>query len=72
MMTVFLQTFNILQGTLPPLDNDLPEEYQRASEATVGEPTDDDNGEEEIQSGGDGGEVDATLPGKTHGQRRQA
>jgi hypothetical protein len=57
MSFVFPQTFNILQGTLPPIDDDLPEEYQEASEATDREPNeaDSDDDEEEVQSSGDGG-----------------
>jgi hypothetical protein len=33
---------------LPPLDDDLLEEYQEVSEASIGEPTDGDDEEEEI------------------------
>jgi hypothetical protein len=57
---------------LPLLDDDLPEEYQEESEAAIGEPTDGNDEEEEIQGSGDGGEVDTILPGKTCGQRRLA
>jgi hypothetical protein len=59
---------------LPPLDGDLPKEYQEASEAATVEPNkaDGNDEEEEVKSGSNGEEVDATLPGKTPGQRRQA
>jgi hypothetical protein len=69
---VFLlpQTINILLGTLPPFDKDLPKEYQEVRKvAVIGPPDGDDK--EVVQSGGDIGEVDTTLPGRTHSQKWQ-
>jgi hypothetical protein len=69
-----LQIFNIVQGCLPTLNDELPKEYQEVSTAAIEDldEAETSDGEGEIKSGDESNEVDPSLPGKTRGQKHKA